>query len=71
MWPDRVSNSGPLAHDRLPTRPAKSGCNEGITSINSLTTQKQTIKFSFANFSKNVKSRLYDIENSKTSGQTV
>ena len=35
------------------------------------TTKKQTIKFSPANFQKNVKSMLYHIENSKTRGQTV
>ena len=34
--------------------------------INSLTTKKQTEKFSSANLKKNVKSRLYHIENSKT-----
>ena len=39
--------------------------------INSLTTEKQTTKVSSANFQKNVKSKLYHIENSKTRGQTV
>ena len=39
--------------------------------INSLTTEKQTTKFSSANFQKNVKSKLQHIENSKTRGQTV
>ena len=61
--------------------------------INSLTTNKQTTKFSSANFqkmlspsynyqkadnkifvckfSKNIKSKLYHIENSKTRGQTI
>ena len=39
--------------------------------LNSLTTEKQTTKFSSANFKKNVKSKLYHIENSKTRGQTV
>ena len=34
-------------------------------------TSKQTTKFSSANFQENVKSKLYYIENSKTSGQTV
>ena len=36
-----------------------------------LTTKKQTTKFSSANVQKNVKSKLYHIENSKTRGQTV
>ena len=39
--------------------------------FNSLTTKKQMTKFLSANFSKNVKSKLYHIENSKTKGQTV
>ena len=37
--------------------------------FNSLTTRKQTTKFSSAVFLKNVKSLLYGIENSKTRGQ--
>ena len=39
--------------------------------FNFLITEKQTTKFSSANFKKNVKSKLYHIENSKTGGQTV
>ena len=39
--------------------------------INYLTTEKQTTKFSSAIFQKNVKSKPYHIENSKTRGQTV
>ena len=41
------------------------------SSISSLTTKKQTTKFSSANFHKKVTSNLYHIENSKTRGQTV
>ena len=41
------------------------------SAINSLTTKKQTTKFSPANFKKIVKSKLYHIEDSKTRGQTV
>ena len=37
--------------------------------INSLATRKQTTKFSSANFKKNVKSKLYHIENPKHEGQ--
>ena len=36
-----------------------------------LTTEKQTTKFSSANLKKKVKSKLYHIDNSKTIGQTV
>ena len=36
--------------------------------INSLVTQKHMTKFLSANFQKHVKSKLYQIENSKTSG---
>ena len=36
-----------------------------------LTTKKQTTKVSSENVQKNVKSKLYHIENSKTRGQTV
>ena len=39
--------------------------------FNSLTTKKQTTKFTSANFQKNIKSNIYHIENSKTRGQTV
>ena len=39
--------------------------------LNSLITKKQMTKFLSANFQKNVKSKLYHIENSKTRGQTV
>ena len=40
--------------------------------FNSLTTKKQTTKFSSGNFfQKNVRSKLYHIENSKTREQTV
>ena len=39
--------------------------------INSLTTEKQTIKFSSAYFQKNVKFKVYHIENSKARGQTL
>ena len=39
--------------------------------INSLTTKKQATQFASANFQKNVKSKLYYIENSKTRGQTT
>ena len=39
--------------------------------FNALTTKKQMTKFSSANFQKNVKSKLYQIENSKMRGQTV
>ena len=41
------------------------------TTFNSLTTKKQTTKYLSANFQKNVSSKLYYIENSKTRGQTV
>ena len=34
--------------------------------LNSLTTKKPTTKFSSANFQKNIKSKLYHIEDSKT-----
>ena len=37
----------------------------------SLTAKKQTTKFSSANFQKNVKPKLYHIENSKTRCQTA
>ena len=43
---------------------------EGST-LKSLTTKKQTTKFLSANFQKNIKSKLYHIQNSKTRGQTV
>ena len=36
-----------------------------------LTTKKQVAKFRFANFKKNVESKLYYIDNSKTREQTV
>ena len=39
--------------------------------FNALTTKKQATNISSANFQKNVKSRLYHVENSKTRGQTV
>ena len=39
--------------------------------VNSLTTKKQTTKFSSGNFKKHVKSKLYKIENSKSRGRTV
>ena len=39
--------------------------------LNSFTTLKQTTIFFVCKVSKNVKSKLYHIENSKTSGQTV
>ena len=39
--------------------------------LNSFTTKKQTTKFSSANLSKNVNSKLYYIKNSKTREQTV
>ena len=42
-----------------------------VDPIYSLTTNKQTTKFSSANFQKNIKSKLNHIENSKTRGQTV
>ena len=38
--------------------------------FNSLTTKKKMTKFSSANFQKNVKSKLYHTENSKTRVQT-
>ena len=41
-----------------------------LFSFNSLTTEKQTTKF-VCKFSKNIKSKLYYIENSKTRGQTL
>ena len=41
------------------------------TLFNSLTTNKQTTKFSSFFLKKNVKSKLYHIENSKTRGKTV
>ena len=44
------------------------GC---FVEVNSLTTEKQTTKFSVCKFSENVKSKLYHTENSKTRGQTV
>ena len=40
------------------------------SSVNSLTTKMQTTQFRLQSF-KNVKSKLYQIENSKTGGQTV
>ena len=42
-----------------------------LSEVNSLTTKKQTTKFSSANLKKNVKSKLYHIENLKIRGQTV
>ena len=39
--------------------------------LNSLSIEKQTTKFSSANFQKKIKSKLYHIEYSKTRGQTV
>ena len=39
--------------------------------LNSLTTKKQTTKFSYANLKKKCKSKLHHTENSKTRGQTV
>ena len=39
--------------------------------INSLTTKKADNKMFVCKFSKNVKSKLYQTENSKTRGQTV
>ena len=45
--------------------------NTQITLLNSSTIEKQTTKFSSANFQKNGKSKLYHIDNSKTKGQTV
>ena len=42
-----------------------------VSSLLTLTTKRQTTKFSSANFSKNIKYKLYYIENSKTRGQTV
>ena len=38
---------------------------------NYLTTEKQTTKFPSASLKKNVKSKLYHIENSKTRGKTA
>ena len=51
MWPHRVSNPGPLTYESgvLPT--ALRGPAFG-TRVNSLTTEKQTTKFSSANFQK-------------------
>ena len=45
--------------------------HENMCWFNSLTTEKQTTKFSSANFQKNFKSKLCHIENSKTREQTV
>ena len=42
-----------------------------ISYVNSFTTKKQTTKFSSASFLKNVKSKLYHTENSKTRVQIV
>ena len=39
--------------------------------LNSLPTKKQTIKFFVCKFSRNVKSKLYQIDNSKARVQTV
>ena len=47
-----------------------SDCN-AVICLYCLTPKKQTTKFSSANLKKNVKSKLYYIENSKTRGQTV
>ena len=43
-------------------------CGHGI---NSLTIKKRTIKFSSVNLKKNIKSKLFHIENLEIRGQTV